>query len=91
VWLNDGSSTFTTSGQALGSGDGWEVALGDFGTFNLRVRACGGNTEEAAGAKNITTVIASFRPGKCFRDGLGAGIGIAGLELLRRASLDPTY
>jgi len=67
VWLNEGSSTFTTSEQALGSGDGWDVAMGDFGTFNLRVRACGADTEGAAGAKNITTVIASFRLGKRFR------------------------
>ena len=29
VWLNDGSGTFTDSGQQLGSSDSYHVALGD--------------------------------------------------------------
>ena len=29
VWMNDGSGTFTDSGQALGQGDSYAVALGD--------------------------------------------------------------
>ena len=29
VWLNDGSGTFTDSGQTLGSADSQAVALGD--------------------------------------------------------------
>jgi predicted histone-like DNA-binding protein len=50
--------------------DGNIVRLGDFGTFSLRVRATGADTEEAVAAQNITRVIASFRPGKRFRDAL---------------------
>jgi hypothetical protein len=46
------------------------VRLGDFGTFNLRVRSVGTETEAAVGAQNITKVVASFRPGKRFRDAL---------------------
>ena len=29
VWLNDGSGTFTDSGQSLGDSSSWAVALGD--------------------------------------------------------------
>jgi predicted histone-like DNA-binding protein len=50
--------------------DGNIVRLGDFGTFRLRVRSVGADTEEAVAAQNITRVIASFRPGKRFRDAL---------------------
>jgi predicted histone-like DNA-binding protein len=50
--------------------DGNIVRLGDFGTYSLRVRSVGAETEEAVGAKNITKVVAGFRPGKTFRDAL---------------------
>lgn len=50
--------------------DGNIVRLGDFGTYSLRVRSVGAETEGAVGDKNITKVVAGFRPGKTFRDAL---------------------
>ena len=46
------------------------MRLGDFGTFSLRVRSEGAETEEDVGAKNITKVVAGFRPGKHFQNAL---------------------
>jgi len=43
------------------------VRLGDFGSFSLRVRSEGSESEEAVSARNITKTIASFRPGKRFQ------------------------
>jgi predicted histone-like DNA-binding protein len=50
--------------------DGNIVRLGDFGTYSLRVRSVGADTEAEVGAQNITKVVAGFRPGKRFRDAL---------------------
>jgi len=50
--------------------DGNIVRLGDFGTYSLRVRAEGAETEGGVSAKNITKVIAGFRPGKHFQNAL---------------------
>lgn len=48
------------------------VRLGDFGTFSLRVRSVGAESEEEVSARNITKTIASFRPGKRFKRELDA-------------------
>jgi predicted histone-like DNA-binding protein len=43
------------------------VNLGDFGTFSLRIRSEGSDTEEAVTARKITKTLMSFRPGKRFK------------------------
>jgi len=48
-------------------GDGNSVNLGDFGTFSLRIRGEGADSEEAVTAHSITKVLTSFRPGKRFK------------------------
>ena len=47
------------------------VDLGDFGTFSLRIRGAGADTEDAVTAHNITQVVAAFRPGQQFKHTLG--------------------
>jgi len=42
------------------------VRLGDFGTFSLRVRSEGAETEEGVSSRNITKRIIAFRPVKRF-------------------------
>ena len=42
------------------------VRLGDFGSFSLRVRGEGAETEEGVSSRNITKRIIVFRPGKRF-------------------------
>ncbi|RLC78446.1 MAG: hypothetical protein DRJ03_25220 [Chloroflexi bacterium] len=44
--------------------DGKTVQLGDFGTFRLRVRTEGSDTEEEVTSRNITKTTMAFRPGK---------------------------
>jgi predicted histone-like DNA-binding protein len=51
--------------------DGNIVALGDFGSFSLRVSSEGAETEEAVSAHAIKRVVAGFRPGKQFKKLLG--------------------
>ncbi len=48
------------------------VDLGDFGSFSLRVRSAGSETEDAVSARNITKAVAAFRPGRRFQDVLNA-------------------
>jgi len=43
---------------------GHTVQLGDFGTFSLRIRSEGSDTEEEVSSRNITRTVLSFRPGK---------------------------
>jgi predicted histone-like DNA-binding protein len=47
------------------------VDLGDFGSFSLRIRGEGAETEDAFSARNITEVVAAFRPGQQFKHTLG--------------------
>jgi predicted histone-like DNA-binding protein len=47
--------------------DGNIVNLGDFGTFRLRVRSTGSDSEEEVTARNIIQAFARFRPGKRFK------------------------
>ena len=42
------------------------VRLGDFGSFSLRVRSEGAETEDGVSSRNITKRIIAFRPGKRF-------------------------
>jgi len=63
-------SSFASKNAPRALADGNIVRLGDFGTSGLRVRSVGADTEEAVGAQKITKVVASFRPGKRFGDGL---------------------
>ena len=42
------------------------VRLGDFGSFSLRVRSEGSETEDQVSSRNITKRIIVFRPGKRF-------------------------
>jgi len=42
------------------------VRLGDFGSFSLRVRSEGSETEDGVTSRNITKRIIAFRPGKRF-------------------------
>ena len=46
------------------------VDLGDFGTFSLRIRGAGADTEDAFTVHNITQVVAAFRPGQLFKQTL---------------------
>jgi len=46
------------------------VDLGDFGSFWLRTRSEGANSEADVSAQNITTVQIQFRPGKEFKRAL---------------------
>lgn len=48
------------------------VRLGDFGSFSLRVRSEGSETEDGVSSRNITKTIAGFRPGKRFTKELDA-------------------
>jgi predicted histone-like DNA-binding protein len=50
--------------------DGNIVNLGDFGTFRLRVRSEGADSEEEVTARNIIQAFARFRPGKRFKETL---------------------
>ncbi|MFH1636461.1 MAG: HU family DNA-binding protein [Chloroflexota bacterium] len=43
------------------------VELGDFGTFQLRLKSDGSETPDAVTAHNITKVASQFRPGKEFK------------------------
>ena len=43
------------------------VDLGDFGSFKLRIKATGEDTEEKVTASNISNVLVQFRPGKDFK------------------------
>jgi predicted histone-like DNA-binding protein len=44
------------------------VQLGDFGSFSLRIRSEGVDSEEQVTAHNITKPLTSFRPGKRFKE-----------------------
>ncbi|MDY7042353.1 MAG: HU family DNA-binding protein [Chloroflexota bacterium] len=46
------------------------VKLGDFGSFSLRIRSQGADSEEQVTAHNITKTLTSFRPGKRFKETL---------------------
>lgn len=48
--------------------DGNIVQLGDFGSFSLRIRSEGADSEEQVTAHNITKILTSFRPGKRFKE-----------------------
>jgi predicted histone-like DNA-binding protein len=43
---------------------GRTVELGDFGTFSVRVRSVGSDTEGEVTSRNITRTVLAFRPGK---------------------------
>ncbi len=43
---------------------GRNVELGDFGTFSVRVRSEGSDTEGEVTSRNITRTVLAFRPGK---------------------------
>ena len=43
------------------------VQLGDFGSFSLRIKSEGADSEEKVTARNIINVLMTFRPGKRFR------------------------
>ncbi len=47
--------------------DGKIVDLGEFGTFNLRIKSDGSDTPEAVNANNITKVLPRFTPRKAFK------------------------
>ena len=47
--------------------DGDIVQLGDFGSFQLRIKSTGSDTPEEVNATNITNVLPLFRPGKAFK------------------------
>ena len=48
------------------------VSLGDFGTFSLRVRSEGADSEDDVTAHKITKTLTSFRPGKWFQKALNS-------------------
>ncbi len=52
--------------------DGNILALGEFGSFRLKIKSEGSDTPEAVRAGNITNVLPQFTPGKAFKQVLAA-------------------
>ena len=46
------------------------VQLGDFGSFQLRIKSTGSETPEEVNASNIINVLPLFRPSKAFKQAL---------------------